>query len=120
MTQAQAFLCAAANVEVPAYLVLSQKDYTVTAPGNDSWYAEKDGLRFQAESLIELLGLVSMYENSRSKAGRCGASASGLDSTGERLHPLEANTKFFTTLQNRRREPGIGPNGEHRPNLFTT
>jgi hypothetical protein len=62
MTQAQAFLCAAANVEVPAYLVLSQKDYTVTAPGNDSWYAEKDGLRFQAESLIELLGLVSMYE----------------------------------------------------------
>jgi len=62
MAQAQTFLCAAANVEVPAYLVLSQKAYTVTASGNDGWYAEKEGLRFQAESLIELLGLVSVYE----------------------------------------------------------
>ncbi|MCS0628855.1 hypothetical protein NX786_05870 [Telluria mixta] len=62
MDQVQTFLCAAANVEVPAYLVLTQKTYTVTAPGNDGWYAEKDGLRFQAENLIELLGLVSMYE----------------------------------------------------------
>lgn len=62
MAQVQPFLCAAANVEVPAYLVLSQKGYTVIAAGNDDWYAEKDGLRFQAESLIELLGLVSMYE----------------------------------------------------------
>ena len=62
MAQAQTFLCAAPNVEVPAYLVLTQKAYTVTAPGNDGWYAEKDGLRFQAENLIELLGLVSMYE----------------------------------------------------------
>lgn len=62
MAQTQAFLCAAANVEVPAYLVLSKKAYTVTAPGNDSWYAEKDGLRFQAENLVELLGLVSLYE----------------------------------------------------------
>lgn len=62
MSQAQPFVCAAGNVEVPAYLVLSQKDYTVTASGKNGWYAEKDGLRFQAESLIELLGLVSMYE----------------------------------------------------------
>lgn len=62
MTQAQPFLCAAGNVEVPAYLVLSQKAYIVTAPGNEGWCAEKDGLRFQAESLVELLGLVSMYE----------------------------------------------------------
>lgn len=49
-------------MEVPAYLVLSQKDYKITALGNDGWYAEKNGLRFQAESLIELLGLVFMYE----------------------------------------------------------
>ncbi|MCO4855220.1 hypothetical protein MKD49_01855 [Herbaspirillum sp. WGmk3] len=62
MAQAQPLLCAAANVEVPAYLVLSQKAYIVTATGNDGWYAEKDGMSFQAESLIELLGLVSMYE----------------------------------------------------------
>lgn len=58
----QALLCAAGNVEVPAYLVLRQKDYTVTASTKDTWYAEKDGLRFQAQNLIELLGLVSMYE----------------------------------------------------------
>lgn len=62
MAQAQPLLCAAANVEVPAYLVLSQKAYIVTGPGNDGWHAEKDGMSFQAESLIELLGLVSMYE----------------------------------------------------------
>lgn len=40
----------------------SQKSYIVTAAGNDDWYAEKDGMIFQAESLIELLGVVSMYE----------------------------------------------------------
>jgi hypothetical protein len=70
MAQAQPFLCAAANVEVPAYLVLTQKAYTVTAPGNDGWSAEKDGLRLQAENLIELLGLVSMYE-AWSQLGSC-------------------------------------------------
>lgn len=67
MDQAHPLLCAAGNVEVPAYLVLSEKDYTVTSSdlsvGNDSWYAEKDGSRFQADSLIQLLGLVSMYES---------------------------------------------------------
>jgi hypothetical protein len=62
MVKARPLLCTAGNVEVPAYLVLPQKDYAVTARGNDGWYAEKDGLRFQAESLIALLGLVSMYE----------------------------------------------------------
>lgn len=62
MAQPQAILCAAANVEVPAYLVLCEKAYTVSAPGDDGWYAEKDGLRFQAESLLELLGVVSVYE----------------------------------------------------------
>jgi hypothetical protein len=66
MAQDQPLLCAAGNVEVPAYLVLSQKGFTVTScdplGGNDNWYAEKDGLGFQADSLIEVLGLVSMYE----------------------------------------------------------
>lgn len=61
MTRNMPLLCAAANVEVPAYLVLRQKNYSVTASGN-SWYAEKDGLRFQAENVIELLGVVSMFE----------------------------------------------------------
>lgn len=62
MAQAQPLLCTEGNVEVPAYLVLKQKGYAVTAPGNDNWDAEKDGLRFRAESLIRLLGLVCMYE----------------------------------------------------------
>lgn len=62
MAQAQTFLCAAANVEVPAYVVLAQKAYTVTAPGDDAWYAEKDGLRMRAENLIDVLGIVSIYE----------------------------------------------------------
>jgi hypothetical protein len=62
MTQAQPFLCAAANVEIPAYLILSKKNYTVTTHPNDGWHAEKDGLRFQAKSLVELLGLIGMYE----------------------------------------------------------
>jgi hypothetical protein len=62
MVKAQPLLCTAGNVEVPAYLVLRQKDYAVTACGNEGWYAEKDGLRFLADSLIALLGLVSMYE----------------------------------------------------------
>lgn len=61
-TQAQPFICAVANVEVPAYLVLRQRAYTVSASVNDDWYAEKDRLRFQAESLIELLRLVTVYE----------------------------------------------------------
>jgi hypothetical protein len=62
MVNAQPLLSTAGNVEVPAYLVLRQKDYAITASGNDGWYAEKDGLRFLAESLIALLGLVTMYE----------------------------------------------------------
>lgn len=62
MDHPKSLLCAAANVEVPAYLVLRQKAYSVTASGNDSWHAKKDTMVFQAQSLIELLGLVSMYE----------------------------------------------------------
>jgi hypothetical protein len=59
-------LSAAGNVEVPAYLVLRQKGYLVGAYGRSAdhggWYAEKDGSRFQGDSLIEVLGLVCMYE----------------------------------------------------------
>lgn len=62
MVHTKSLLCAAANVEVPAYLVLRQKAYTVTASGNDNWHAEKDAMVFQAQSLVELLGLVSTYE----------------------------------------------------------
>jgi hypothetical protein len=66
MNQAHPFLCTAGNVEVPAYLVLIQKGYTISSrdqsKANDGWYAEKEGRRFQADSLIAMLGLVTMYE----------------------------------------------------------
>ncbi|KQV49020.1 hypothetical protein [Massilia sp. Root335] len=66
MKQDHSLLCAAGNTEVPAYLVRSQKGYTVSGSqrtsGSQSWYAEKDDLCFQADSLIEVLGLVCMYE----------------------------------------------------------
>lgn len=67
MAHDHTLLCAAGNTEVPAYLVLSQKGYTVSciqrASESQSWYAEKDHLRFQADSLIEVLGVVCMYES---------------------------------------------------------
>jgi len=62
----QTWICAAGNTEVPAALVLSKKGYIVSvsirSTGTDSWHAEKGELDFQAASLIELLGLVTMYE----------------------------------------------------------
>ena len=51
---------------VPSYLALKSKGYVVEpiCPGQDdeTWWAEKDGLRFQADNVIEPLGLVTMYE----------------------------------------------------------
>jgi hypothetical protein len=66
VAQNLSLLCAAGNVEVPSYLVLREKGYIVKAydrpEGHSGWYAEKDGSRFQGDSLIEVLGLVSMFE----------------------------------------------------------
>lgn len=62
MAPSKFLLYAAGNVEVPAYLTLSKKGYAITASGNDGWDAEKDGRRFHAQSVVELLGLVSMFE----------------------------------------------------------
>ena len=58
-------LCAAGNTEIPAYLVLSEKGYAVSCSKQTSrsWYAQKDHMRFQADSLLEVLGLVCMYES---------------------------------------------------------
>lgn len=59
-------LCAAGNVVVPSYLALKSKGYVIEPKSlrqdNETWWAEKDGLRFQADNVIELLGLVTMYE----------------------------------------------------------
>lgn len=67
MKQDHSPLCAAGNTEVPAYLVLRQKGYTVGCDQGESesqsWYVERDALHFQADSLIEVLGLVCMYES---------------------------------------------------------
>jgi hypothetical protein len=57
---------AAGNVEVPAYLALCKSGYSVSMnriAGRDQiWIAEKNGNQFQAEGLIELLGVVTMFE----------------------------------------------------------
>ena len=67
MAPDHSLLCAAGNTEVPAYLVLMQKGYTVSYDQRESdrqiCYAEKDHLRFQADGVIEVLGLVCMYES---------------------------------------------------------
>jgi hypothetical protein len=67
MAQDHSLLCAAANTEVPAYLVLRQKGYAVGCNERESerlsWHAEKGCLRFQANSVIEVLGVVCMYES---------------------------------------------------------
>lgn len=58
-------LSAAGNILVPAYLVLQSKGYCVTRKERDNmevWIAESNGLRFEADSTIELLGVVSVYE----------------------------------------------------------
>jgi hypothetical protein len=59
-------IAGAANVEVPSYLALHAKGYEVTvvrrATGEETWHAEKDDNRFSAEGLVELLGVVGMFE----------------------------------------------------------
>lgn len=67
MAQDHTLLCAAGNVDAPAYLVLRRKGYTVSlgprSSENPIWYAENEAIRAQSESLIEVLGLVCMYES---------------------------------------------------------
>lgn len=66
MSERPTTLCAAGNAVVPAYVALKSKGYAV-APAHggqngETWCAEKEGMRFLADDLITLLGLVSMYE----------------------------------------------------------
>ena len=60
-------IAAAGNTEIPAYLVLCEKGYSVRKDkkenGEELWYAEKADQIFVAEGPIELLGLAAMYEN---------------------------------------------------------
>lgn len=60
-------ICAAGKAVVPSYLALKNKGYDVQpmSPGtsDETWWAEKDGLRSQAGNVVELLGLV--VRNSR-------------------------------------------------------
>jgi hypothetical protein len=66
MSNEASILCTAGNVEVPAYLVLLEKGYTVTveegSTSPSSWLGVKNEQRYRADSLVELLGLVSMVE----------------------------------------------------------
>jgi len=66
MQKEMLFLSTAGNVEAPCFLVLLQKGFTVTAcerQGDvESWQAVKDEQRYTANSLVELLGLISLVE----------------------------------------------------------
>lgn len=59
-------ISAAGNTEVPAYLALIAKGYSVhwgrKSKEIELWYAKREDHEFVAEGPIELLGLVSMYE----------------------------------------------------------
>ena len=54
-------LSAAGNTEVPAYLGLLEKGYDVSVL-NDRWIAQRPELQFSAESPLQLLGLVTLFE----------------------------------------------------------
>lgn len=56
-------IIAAANVEVPAYLVLVERGYEVRCDGRESWTACKDDSVFGGDGPIELLGVVTIFEH---------------------------------------------------------
>ena len=64
-------ISAAGNVEIPAYLALKMKGFSVRwerEDGNiETWYAEKENLCFSGEGPIELLGVVAVYETRGNK-----------------------------------------------------
>jgi len=65
MNDDRPFVHPAGNVEVPAYLVLRGKGYKISAAeqaGGPVWRAENSERRCAADSLVELLGLISMLE----------------------------------------------------------
>lgn len=59
-------IAAAGNTEIPAYLSLLEKGYSVRwerqSEEKEFWFAAKDDCEFVAEGPIELLGIVAMYE----------------------------------------------------------
>jgi len=62
-------ITASGYAEIPAYLTLVNKGYCVSLQKDIAildrkvWIANRDGNEFIAEDLIELLGVVSMYES---------------------------------------------------------
>ena len=58
-------IAAAANVEIPAYLSIKQKGYSVRwekETKRECWYAEKNDKIFIADCPIELLGVINVFE----------------------------------------------------------
>jgi hypothetical protein len=52
------------NVYNTALVILQQKGYTLRHDREkDTWHADKDGWEFLADNPIELLGLLSIYDN---------------------------------------------------------
>ena len=60
-------IASAGNVEVPAYLTLLEKGYSVRwerkSNDNELWFATKGDCEFIGGGPIELLGIACMYES---------------------------------------------------------
>jgi hypothetical protein len=66
-------LSAAANTEIPALLVLENNGYEITSIDGSVWRAIKNKNEFVANSPLELLGLIELF-NQRGDAWRAGDS----------------------------------------------
>ena len=59
---ARIYIAAAGNVEAPAYLTLVALGFDLDCDRGGRWTAEKGDAVFSADSPLELLGLVAMYD----------------------------------------------------------
>jgi hypothetical protein len=56
-------IAAAGNTEVPAYLALVARGFNVSCDHQSVWIATKGEASFLADSPLQLLGLVAMFES---------------------------------------------------------
>ena len=54
-------ISAAGNIEPPLYKIISDKGYQIEI-NNKLWIAKKSNLEFRGESIIELAGIILMYD----------------------------------------------------------
>lgn len=55
-------LSGAGNIEAPAYHLIKEKGYTISCE-NELWKIEGEDVEFMSHSLLEVLGLILLYES---------------------------------------------------------